>query len=89
MGLFEKNGSLTHIPTAAREVYDVSGAGDTVIAVFCMALAAGATMKEAAVLSNLAAGIVVAKIGTATVDIKELRRAVEESPSKNSSKHAL
>src|SRR3989338_7151058 len=64
MILFEKNGSVTKIPTAAQEVYDVSGAGDTVIAVFAMALAVGATMKEAAILSNCAAGIVVGKLGT-------------------------
>lgn len=73
MILFEKNGSVTKIPTAAREVYDVSGAGDTVIAVFAMALAAGATMKEAAILSNFAAGIVVGKLGTATLTREELR----------------
>lgn len=76
MALFEKNVPTTYIPTAAREVYDVSGAGDTVIAVFALALAAKASMREAAVLSNLAAGIVVAKIGTATVLPKELEAAV-------------
>ena len=77
MALYEKNGSLTQIPTAAREVYDVSGAGDTVIAVFGLALAAGAKMREAAILSNLAAGIVVGKLGTATVTLTELREAIE------------
>jgi D-beta-D-heptose 7-phosphate kinase/D-beta-D-heptose 1-phosphate adenosyltransferase len=77
MMLFEKRGTVTHIPTAAREVYDVSGAGDTVIAVLAMAIAAGAQMMEAAMISNLAAGIVVGKLGTATVQPEELKRAVE------------
>lgn len=78
MALYEKKGAPTKIPTAAREVYDVSGAGDTVIAVFGLALAAGAKMREAAMLSNLAAGIVVGKIGTATITPEELRDAVEK-----------
>ncbi len=79
MALFEKNGSMTKIPTAAREVYDVSGAGDTVISVLSLALAAGAKIREAAILANLAAGIVVAKLGTATVLPDELREAVEKN----------
>lgn len=78
MALFEKNGTVTHIPTAAREVYDVSGAGDTVIATLGLALAVGATMKDAARLSNLAAGIAVAKLGTSTVSVKELTDALEQ-----------
>ncbi len=78
MALFEKNGTLTRIPTAAREVYDVSGAGDTVIAVLSLALAAGAKMREAAILANLAAGVVVAKLGTATVSREELEEAVNK-----------
>lgn len=61
-----------HIPTLAQEVFDVSGAGDTVIATFTLAIAAGASPLEAAVLSNHAAGIVVGKIGTATVSPGEL-----------------
>jgi len=61
-----------HIPTAAREVFDVSGAGDTVIAAFTLAIVAGASPYEAAILSNHAAGIVVGKIGTATVRPDEL-----------------
>ncbi|MBL67294.1 MAG: D-glycero-beta-D-manno-heptose-7-phosphate kinase [Verrucomicrobiales bacterium] len=60
------------IPTVAREVYDVSGAGDTVIASFTAAIAAGASPLEAAVFSNHAAGVVVGKVGTATVAPKEL-----------------
>jgi D-beta-D-heptose 7-phosphate kinase/D-beta-D-heptose 1-phosphate adenosyltransferase len=61
-----------HIPTVAQEVFDVSGAGDTVIASFTLAIAAGASPLEAAILSNYAAGIVVGKIGTATVTPEEL-----------------
>ena len=61
-----------HIPTVAQEVFDVSGAGDTVIATFTAAVAAGASPIEAAVLSNHAAGVVVGKIGTATVTPDEL-----------------
>src|SRR5258708_26158508 len=61
-----------HIPTVAQEVFDVSGAGDTVIASFTMAVAAGASPIEAAILSNHAAGIVVGKVGTATVTPEEL-----------------
>ena len=82
MCLFEKNGPATHIPTVAREVFDVSGAGDTVIAVFCLALAVGASLKEAAILSNLAAGIVVGKLGTATVSSEEIRKSLEHFASK-------
>jgi rfaE bifunctional protein kinase chain/domain len=61
-----------HIPTVAQEVFDVSGAGDTVIATFTLAIAAGASAIEAAILSNHAAGIVVGKVGTATVSKDEL-----------------
>ncbi len=61
-----------HIPTVAKEVFDVSGAGDTVIATFTLAIAAGASPLEAALFSNHAAGIVVSKIGTATVTPEEL-----------------
>jgi D-beta-D-heptose 7-phosphate kinase/D-beta-D-heptose 1-phosphate adenosyltransferase len=62
-----------HIPTVAREVFDVSGAGDTVIAAFTLAVAAGASPVEAALVSNLAAGLVVGKVGTAVVTPEELR----------------
>ena len=79
MALFEKNKKLTKVPTAAREVYDVSGAGDTVIATLALALAAGAKMHEAAKIANLAAGIVVGKLGTATVTPDELEDAVRKA----------
>ncbi len=61
-----------HVPTVAKEVFDVSGAGDTVIASFTLAIAAGASPMEAAIFSNHAAGVVVGKIGTATVTPEEL-----------------
>ncbi|OGS38284.1 MAG: hypothetical protein A2506_06805 [Elusimicrobia bacterium RIFOXYD12_FULL_66_9] len=76
MSLFEAHGKVTHIPTVAREVFDVSGAGDTVISTFTLALAAGAPLSRAAALSNHAAGIVVGKLGTAVTDVEELSEAV-------------
>jgi D-beta-D-heptose 7-phosphate kinase/D-beta-D-heptose 1-phosphate adenosyltransferase len=66
------------IPTEAREVFDVSGAGDTVIAVFSAAVAAGADWKDAAMLANAAAGVVVGKVGTATVTAQELLARYQE-----------
>ena len=66
-----------HIPTVAQEVFDVSGAGDTVIATFTLAIAAGASPLEAAVLSNHAAGVVVGKVGTATVSPEELLKSFQ------------
>jgi len=76
MSLFEAGRPATHLPTSAREVYDVTGAGDTVMAVLALALAAGASMREAAVLANYGAGVVVGKRGTATVSRAELARAL-------------
>lgn len=72
MLLCQRDQKPFHIPTVAREVFDVSGAGDTVIASFTLAIAAGASPLEAAIISNHAAGIVVGKIGTATVTPDEL-----------------
>ena len=78
LSLFEKGSPLVHtpFPTVAREVFDVTGAGDTVIGVFALAMAAGASFKEAAVLANHAAGIVVGKVGTATVAREELAESL-------------
>jgi D-glycero-beta-D-manno-heptose-7-phosphate kinase len=67
-----------HIPTVAQEVFDVSGAGDTVIATFTMAVAAGASPFEAAILSNHAAGVVVGKLGTATLTQEELLASFQQ-----------
>jgi D-beta-D-heptose 7-phosphate kinase/D-beta-D-heptose 1-phosphate adenosyltransferase len=72
MLLCQRDHKPIHIPTVAKEVFDVSGAGDTVIASFTLAIAAGASPLEAAILSNHAAGIVVGKVGTATVTPPEL-----------------
>ena len=70
--LFQRNATPFHIPTRAQEVFDVSGAGDTTIALFTLALCAGASATEAAEIANHAAGIVVGKLGTATVSPNEL-----------------
>jgi D-beta-D-heptose 7-phosphate kinase/D-beta-D-heptose 1-phosphate adenosyltransferase len=77
MALRSEGGSSFRIPTQAREVYDVSGAGDTVTAFLAVALAAGANIEEAAVLANLAAGIEVGKPGVATVAPDELRAMLD------------
>ena len=72
MLLCQRGANPFHIPTVAQEVFDVSGAGDTVIASFTLAIAAGASPVEAAIISNHAAGVVVGKVGTATVTPEEL-----------------
>jgi D-beta-D-heptose 7-phosphate kinase/D-beta-D-heptose 1-phosphate adenosyltransferase len=78
MTLLQKGEAPLHIPTKAREVYDVTGAGDTVVSVLAASLAAGNSLREATVLANLAAGVVVGKLGTASVSVPELRRAIRE-----------
>jgi len=87
MVLFEKDRKPFKIDTRAREVYDVSGAGDTVIAVLGLALAAGQPFKEAVSLANTAAGIVVGKVGTAAVTQKELSEALKASAAGTAPKH--
>jgi D-glycero-beta-D-manno-heptose-7-phosphate kinase len=72
MILFEKGQLPYHTPTRAQEVFDVSGAGDTAISLYTLALAAGASAREAADIANHASGIVVGKLGTATVSADEL-----------------
>lgn len=80
MTLFERDGSVNYIPVDnVSEVYDVSGAGDTVVVTMMLALAAGAKPVEAAQLANKAAGIVVRKAGTATTNRQELREAVSKN----------
>lgn len=76
MALFERGGAEHHLPTEAREVFDVTGAGDTVIAVYTAALAAGATYLDAANLANHAAGLAVRELGTATITADQIREAV-------------
>lgn len=85
MSLFEKGSSrevrVTHIPTVAKKVFDVTGAGDTVIATIALAHTAGASLEEAAIIANHAAGIVVGEVGTAVVTCEQLLQAVV--PAKN------
>lgn len=73
MSLYEHQASCWHVPATARQVYDVTGAGDTVVGALALAIGAGASLREAAFLSNQAAGLVVGRVGTATVSVQELR----------------
>jgi len=77
MKLFEKGARTTHIPTKAQAVFDVSGAGDTVISTFTLGLSTGAKKLEAAYIANYAAGIVVGKIGTAVTTREELLKRIK------------
>ncbi len=76
MSLVEAGGRVTHIPTVARQVFDVTGAGDTVVATLALALAGGAPMAQAARIANYAAGIVVGMVGTGTVTAAQLDEAL-------------
>ncbi len=78
MTLFERSGEVTHILAVAREVFDVTGAGDTVVSTLALSLASGATLKEASMLANYAAGIVVGIVGTATVKREQLLSTLAE-----------
>jgi len=82
MALLQEDDRLVTIPTMAKEVYDVTGAGDTVVATLALGLAAGCSLKDSAVLANHAAGIVVGKVGTASVSADELRRALDSDADK-------
>jgi D-beta-D-heptose 7-phosphate kinase/D-beta-D-heptose 1-phosphate adenosyltransferase len=81
MMLFERGGETHHIGTKARQVFDVSGAGDTAIALFTLALCCGATAREAAEVANHASAVVVGKLGTATVSPAELRASFDDGRS--------
>lgn len=76
MFIFDKRGPVEHLPTEAKEVYDVTGAGDTVGAVLALSLASGATLKEASFIANKAAGVVVGKMGTSTLSVDELKKSL-------------
>ena len=78
MALFHKDGSVEDIGATARNVFDVTGAGDTVISALAVATAAGLPMRTAAIISNLAAGIVIESVGTAAVDGTALAAALKE-----------
>jgi rfaE bifunctional protein kinase chain/domain len=80
MSLFKRGSGVQHFPTTAREIFDVTGAGDTVLATSALALGAGATLEEATILANHAAGIVVGKVGTATATRSEIEDALRRSP---------
>ncbi len=77
MSILKDTGEIFHIPTVAKEVYDVTGAGDTVVAVLSISLGAGVDIQDAAQLANYAAGIVVGKIGTAIVTKEELKERIK------------
>jgi len=79
MTLFESSGEISHIPTVARKVFDVTGAGDTVISALCLGLASGMDLKSSAIISNFAAGIVVGEVGTSTVKAQMLKQAIDNS----------
>jgi rfaE bifunctional protein kinase chain/domain len=79
MSLFERDGDATHVPTATRKVADVSGAGDTVISTLTIALAAGASIKEASTLANFAGGIVCGEVGIVPIDRDLLLQTVLKS----------
>ena len=81
MSLFEKH-SVAHIPTVARKVYDVTGAGDTVISAFTLAYASGATMEGAAVIANHAAGVVVGEVGTAVALPEQILETMSQESKK-------
>lgn len=78
MSLFHHDGTSGYFPTAAREVFDVTGAGDTVVATCALTLASGGTFEEAAIMANLAAGIVVGEVGTAPVTSDRLKEAIRD-----------
>lgn len=78
MSLFTKDGSVKHIETVAKEVYDVTGAGDTVSSVFTLGLTTGLDFYDSAVLSNYAAAVVVGKLGTATASVQDITREIQK-----------
>ena len=82
MSLFERGGRQTDLPTVAREVYDVTGAGDTVVSVVALALAAGADFRDACLLANHAAGVVIREVGTATCSPEELLASLDGTGSR-------
>jgi D-beta-D-heptose 7-phosphate kinase/D-beta-D-heptose 1-phosphate adenosyltransferase len=79
MSLFEGPTDVLHVPTVRREVFDVAGAGDTAIAALSLALRAGASLREAAVIANAASGVVVGKVGTATASADEVKALLPEA----------
>ena len=79
MSLFMSGGEFVHLSTVAREVFDVTGAGDTVVSALAVALAAGASMEEAAIIANHAAGLVIREVGTASVGLDAIERSFADT----------
>jgi D-beta-D-heptose 7-phosphate kinase/D-beta-D-heptose 1-phosphate adenosyltransferase len=77
VSIFSNKGNITHVPTKAQQVFDVTGAGDTFLAAFALAFTSGASLEDAAIVANHAAGIKVGKVGTATVSADELRKDLQ------------
>ena len=80
MTLFERSGSAVHLTASARVVYDVTGAGDAVIATLAMALAAGSSLRTATLLANVAGGLSVEQVGTAMITVDAIERVFNETP---------
>jgi D-beta-D-heptose 7-phosphate kinase/D-beta-D-heptose 1-phosphate adenosyltransferase len=89
MTLLEGNAAPLHLPSRAREVYDVTGAGDTVVATLAAAIGAGTPLRQAVEWANVAAGLVVGKSGTATVSVAEIRSARDANPSANTARKVV
>ena len=79
MTLCESNGKSLHIPTMARQVYDVTGAGDTVVSTLAMALSVGASIQQASIMANYAAGVVVGQVGTTSITKMQLKEAIHQA----------
>ena len=79
MSLCESNGKSLHIPTMARQVYDVTGAGDTVVSTLALALSVGASIKQASIMANYAAGIVVGQVGTTSITKIQLKKSIHQA----------
>lgn len=78
ISLFKRDGKIEHISTKAKEVFDVTGAGDTLVATLALCLAADSTLEDASIIANHTAGIVVGKVGTSSVKVSELKKSLEE-----------
>jgi D-beta-D-heptose 7-phosphate kinase/D-beta-D-heptose 1-phosphate adenosyltransferase len=78
MSLFRRRGGVEHFPTEPKEVFDVTGAGDTVVAVSALALACGASFEDAAVMANMAAGLVGDEVGTVAVPVERLKNIIRK-----------
>jgi D-beta-D-heptose 7-phosphate kinase/D-beta-D-heptose 1-phosphate adenosyltransferase len=78
MSLFRSHRSVQHFPTEPKEIFDVTGAGDTVVAVSALALACGASFEEVAVMANMAAGLVGDEVGTVAVPVERLKTIIRK-----------